>query len=132
MRNLLVEAKQMKLQSDHITKLQNKVNDIDKWKLEVQNLFKNYREEVTNYKRYRDHYKSLLARSSVFQIELALMRDLQRKCSFIDWRDKVEEIVEKLNKNERTTLEQIQTVLEEGTEKGFLNKAKGCYEVIES
>ena len=66
MRNLLVEAKQMKLQSDHITKLQNKVNDIDKWKLEVQNLFKNYREEMTNYKRYRDHYKSLLARSSVF------------------------------------------------------------------
>ena len=66
MRNLLVEAQELKLQSDHIIKLQNKVNDIDKWKDEVQSLFQNYREEITNYKRYRDHYKSLLARSSVF------------------------------------------------------------------
>lgn len=35
------------------------------------------------------------------------MKDLQKKCSFIDWRDKVEEMVEKLNKNERITLDQI-------------------------
>ena len=39
MRNLLVEAQELKLQSDHIIKLQNKVNDIDKWKDEVQSLF---------------------------------------------------------------------------------------------
>jgi hypothetical protein len=66
MRNLLVEAQGLKLESDYIIKLQNKVNDIDKWKAEVQNLFQNYKEEVTNYKRYRDHYKSLLGRSAVF------------------------------------------------------------------
>jgi hypothetical protein len=60
------------------------------------------------------------------------MKDLQKKCSFIDWRDKVEEMVEKLNKNERITLDQIYTVLEEGADKGFMNRSKGSYAAISS
>jgi len=47
----------------------------------------------------------LLARSSVFQIELGFMKDMKKKCSFIDWRDKVEDIVDKLVVKERQTLE---------------------------
>ena len=47
------------------------------------------------------------------------MRDLQKKCSFIDWRDKVEDIYEKQDK---MTVDQIQQILEEGKEKGFLQE----------
>ena len=36
MRDLLEEAKEQQLQSDQITKLQLKLNDIDKWKSEVE------------------------------------------------------------------------------------------------
>ena len=105
LRTLLHEAGEMGLQSDQVSKLQNKLNDIDKWQAEVASLFKNSNEEISNYKRYRDHYKSLLARSSVFQIELGFMKDMKKKCSFIDWRDKVEDIVDKLVVKERQTLE---------------------------
>jgi hypothetical protein len=76
--------------------LQLKLNDIDKWKAEVEQIFSNHHEEEVFYKRFRDHYKSLLARSSVFQIELDYMKLMQKKCSFIDWRDKVEEATLKL------------------------------------
>lgn len=124
LRTLLEEANEMGLQSDQISKLQQKLNDIDKWKDEVIALFSNEDEEAQNFKRYRDHYKSLLARSSVFQIELELMRQLQRKCSFIDWRDKVEEIAERLEKQEKLTLDTLLSILDEGCEKGFVSKQK--------
>ena len=120
LRDLLQEAKDLKLQSDQITKLNQKIIDIDKWKQEVQALFSNQEEELADYKRYRDHYKCLVARSSAFHIELKLMKELQKKCSFIDWRDKVEDIAEK---QEKMTLDQIQQILEEGKEKGFLSEA---------
>jgi len=41
-------------------------------------------------------------------------------------------MVEKLNKNERITLDHIQTVLEEGADKGFVNRSKGSYAAISS
>ena len=112
----------MKIQSDQIVKLHNKIQEIDKWKIEVETLFLNSYEEKTNYKRYKDHYKTLLARSTPFQIELTLMRDLQKKCSFIDWRARVEDMIDRLDNDEKMTLEQIQLILEEGECKGFITK----------
>ena len=50
------------------------------------------------------------------------MKDMQRKCSFIDWRDKIEELCVKLLKEERITLDQLATLLEEGSDKDFLVK----------
>ena len=58
-------------------------------------------EEKSNYKRYKDHYRSLLAKSSVFQIEMPLLKNVQSKVDLINWRDKVEEIIEKLGKSEK-------------------------------
>jgi len=52
------------------------------------------------------------------------MKQMQRKCSLIDWRDKVEEIYEKIQKEERLTLEAVVAILDEGCEKGFVNKDK--------
>lgn len=75
---------------------------------------------MQNYKRYRDHYKNLLARVSAFHFELGLMKDLQKKCSLIDWRDKVEDLVDKLSRAEKLTLDHVQGILDEGKEKGFL------------
>jgi hypothetical protein len=60
----LQEAKDLKLQSDQITKLSQKIQEIDKWKQEVLNL--DEEEEKSNYKRFKDHYRMLLAKSSVF------------------------------------------------------------------
>jgi vacuolar-type H+-ATPase subunit I/STV1 len=65
-RSLLEEAKELKLQSEQISKLTTKINDIDNWKHEVQQIFNNVEEETLNYKRYLGYYKSLLARSTVF------------------------------------------------------------------
>ena len=48
------------------------------------------------------------------------MRDLQKKCTFIDWRTKVEELIERLQNEEKMTLEHIQLLLEEGKDKGFI------------
>ena len=60
------EAKSLKLSSDQISKLAQKIQEIDKWKQEVNNLYQNEQEEKINYKRYRDHYRTLLAKSSAF------------------------------------------------------------------
>lgn len=62
-------------------------------------------EEKTNYKRYKDHYRSLLAKSSAFQVEMPLLRVVQSKVDLINWRDKVEDIIEKLGKSEKIQLE---------------------------
>lgn len=104
-RDLLEEAQKAKLLSDSIQKLQMKVNDIDKWKAEVRGLFRNRMEEEANYKRYREHYRGLLARSQAFHIELSLMKNLQKKCHLIDWRDRVEETWKKVASGTRLTLE---------------------------
>tara|TARA_B110000285_G_C14892099_1_gene499022 strand:- start:382 stop:564 length:183 start_codon:yes stop_codon:yes gene_type:complete len=60
----------MKLQSDQISKLIKTLGEIDKWKQEVTVVFQNEEIEKLNYKRYREQYRSLIVRSSVFQIEL--------------------------------------------------------------
>ena len=53
---------------------------------------------------------------------MQLLKDLQNKVALIEWRDKVEEIIEKLQKNEKIYLEQIQIILEEGLKSGFILK----------
>lgn len=127
-RDLLEEARKAKLQSDSIQKLQTKVNEIDKWKAEVKGLFQNHEEEEANYKRYREHYRGLLARSQGFHIELSLMKNLQKKCHLIDWRDRVEETWKKVDSGVRMTLEQLEHVLDDGRERLFLVKdGKGAY-----
>ena len=98
------------------------MSEIDKWKIEVQNLFANSHEEKSNFKRYKDHYKTLQARATPFQIELAFTRDLQKKTSFIDWRSRVEEIIVKIQNQERIGFESILHILEDGEFKGFLTK----------
>jgi len=106
------------------------VNEIDKWKAEVKGLFQNREEEEANYKRYREHYKGLLARSQGFHIELSLMKNLQKKCHLIDWRDRVEETWKKVDGGVRMTLEQLEHVLEDGKERLFLAKdEKGAYAI---
>lgn len=50
------------------------------------------------------------------------MKAMKKKCHLIDWRDKVEETVQKLDKGERLSLEQIVSILEEGYDKSFLEK----------
>jgi uncharacterized protein YfkK (UPF0435 family) len=87
--------------------LGQKISEIDKWKQEVNSLYQNEQEEKINYKRYKDHYRMLLAKSSIFQIEMQLLKDVQNKVALIEWRDKVEEIIEKLQKNEKISLDQI-------------------------
>jgi len=94
-------------------------------------LFKCLDEETSNYKRFRDHYKGLLARSTVFQIELSLMQDILRKCSFIDWRDKVEDTHAKLSKHEPLSLDQLTSLLEEGRGKLFLAKTGRAYKIVD-
>ena len=63
--------------------------------------------EIESFKKFREHYKSLLARSTQFHIELELIKLLTRKCNFIDWRDKLEEIMEKLKNGDRVTLDHM-------------------------
>jgi len=58
---------------------------------------------------------------------LQLLKDVKNKVALIDWRDKVEDIIEKLNKNEKISLEQIQTVFEEGNKSNFVLKEDGLY-----
>jgi hypothetical protein len=108
------------------------LSDIDKWKAEVNSLFSNQAGEIENYKRYVTHYKGLLARSTAFQIELKLMKQMQRKCTFIDWRDKIEDLKEKLVKKERITIEQVSQILQEGVDKSFLIKSKKQFSPISS
>ena len=85
-------------------------------------------EEEANYRRYREHYKGLLARSQAFHIELSLMKNLQKKCHLIDWRDRVEDTWKKVAGGTRLKLEQLEQVLEDGRERRFLSKnEKGAY-----
>lgn len=50
------------------------------------------------------------------------MKHMQRKCSFISWRDKIEDIQFKLEREERMTIDQLSILLEDGVDKGFLKK----------
>jgi len=53
---LFQESKILNIQSEQISKLHLKIQEIDKWKNEVIILFTNQIEESQNYKRYRQHY----------------------------------------------------------------------------
>jgi hypothetical protein len=55
------------------------------------------------------------------------MKQMQRKCSFIDWRERVEELHHKLQKDERITIDQIKSLLDEGVDKEFLVKQAQLY-----
>lgn len=79
-------------------------------------------EEQNNYKRFKEHYRVLVTRSGFLQIELSLIKDLRMRCSLIDWRDKVEDHIKRINQGEKMTLEIIFGILEDGKEKGFISK----------
>lgn len=56
-------------------------------------------------------------------LDLPLMAVLQKKLSLIEWRSKVEDTAARIARGEqRTSLLQIHTVLEEGCDKSFLDK----------
>ena len=62
-RSLLEEVEQQKLISDNIVKLQNKMQEIERWKKEVMAVFQSYQIEEMSFNRFKDHYKQMLARS---------------------------------------------------------------------
>lgn len=51
-----------------------------------------------------------------------MMKQMQRKCSFIDWRERIEELHQKLKNDERITIDSIKSLLDEGVDKEFLAK----------
>jgi predicted Rossmann fold nucleotide-binding protein DprA/Smf involved in DNA uptake len=58
---------------------------------------------------------------------MPLLKIVQSKVQLISWRDQVEEIIERLAKSEKISLEQIQAILLEGEKSGFVNKDKTGY-----
>ena len=46
----------------------------------------------------------LLAKSSVFQIEMQLLKDVRQKVLLIEWRDKVEDLAEKYSYQQKEVL----------------------------
>jgi len=59
------------------------------------------------------------------------MRTLVTKIGLIEWREKVEDFHYKLTKNEKLSLDQMVTLLNEGVERGFLiNDFTSCLYVI--
>ena len=131
MRRLSEEADAAKISSDQIQKLKSKLQEIDQWKQETMNFFANSVVERDNFKKYHGHYKSLLARSTQFKVCLPQIQDLQKKCSFIDWREKVENYYSGAKScGTRVTLENVKSVLEEGKEKGFLVEVGGKFEIL--
>lgn len=53
------------------------------------------------------------------------------RCSLIDWRDKVEDHIKRINEGEKMTLEMILAILEDGKEKGFIQKAGTNFKRVE-
>ena len=96
LQELLNQAKQLNLQSESITKLEDKVSQINEWKSSVLNTFKNRKQESDDFKLYLKQYKRFITNSQAFHIELSLSHILQRKCMLIEWREKVEEIAKKV------------------------------------